>query len=196
MNERPVEYAFALKHISKLCIGKILDVGSGTKAWPSMLADCGYDITAIDQEVNNRHFSVVYDDITDTRLSDKYQFITCISVLEHIEHSYKAMKNIHKLLNYDGYLVLTFPYNELTYHENIYKHPEAGYGKDYTVITQVYSRRNIDFWTKIGLEVIEQKYYKAFTGKMWTFGERVHPCIETANNEEHQLTCILLQKYV
>ena len=201
INERPVEYGFSFKHLQNLCTGKVLDIGPGKSSWPHILSTCGYDIKAIDKidgywsSYFNRHYKIINDDITNPILNETFQFATCLSVLEHIPNHLAAMKNMHKLLDKNGYLVLSFPYNENEYHEDIYKHPKAGYGKEANFITQVYSRREIDEWQNAtSFKIIDQEYYKVFSGDLWTIGERVTPCTKVENTELHHLTCILLQK--
>ena len=102
---------------------------------------------------------------------------------------------MHSLLKKNGFLILTFPYNEKIYHKDIYKHPGAGYGKGANFITQVYSRREINNWlSDTSFEIIDQEYYKVFTGEMWTMGDRVTPCKKVSSSELHHLTCLLLKK--
>ena len=201
INERATEYSFSFKHIQRLCTGKLLDIGPGKSSWPHILWNCGFQVMAIDKidgywnSFFNRHYKIVIDDITDPKTTEKFQFVTCLSVLEHIPDHRLAMINMHKLLEKDGYLILTFPYNENEYHENIYKHPQAGYGQDANFITQIYSRNEVNEWLKdTSFEIIDQEYYQVFTGALWTLGERIAPCIKTSNIDLHHLTCILLQK--
>jgi hypothetical protein len=47
-NERPIEYRFALQALGDEHPKTVLDVGTGTTAWPHLLRSCGYVITAID----------------------------------------------------------------------------------------------------------------------------------------------------
>lgn len=201
INERPVEYGFSFKHLQNLCTGKVLDIGPGKSSWPHILSTCGYDVKAIDKidgywsSYFNRHYKIINDDITNTKLKETFQFATCLSVLEHIPDHKSAMINIHKLLDKNGYLLLSFPYNEKEYHEDIYQHPKAGYGKDTNYITQVYSRKEINKWLNdTSFKIIDQEYYKVFTGEFWAFGERTTPCLKVENTDLHHLTCILLQK--
>lgn len=201
INERPIEYSFSFKHLQHLCTGRVLDIGPGKSSWPHILSTCGFDVKAIDKiegywnNFFNRHFKIINDDITQPRLEEKFQFATCLSVLEHIKEHDAAVKNMHILLEKNGYLILTFPYNEHQYHPNIYKHPKAGYGQDANFITQVYSRNEINQWLKgTSFKIIEQEYYQVFTGEFWTIGERVIPSPKVSQNELHHLTCILLQK--
>ena len=47
-NERPLEYSFVFKYISKLCPTNILDVGTGITALPQLMRKCGPFVIAID----------------------------------------------------------------------------------------------------------------------------------------------------
>lgn len=201
INERATEYGFTLKHMQKLCSGKVLDIGPGKSSWPHLMSNCGFNVKAIDKmdgywsSYFNRHYRIYNDDVTNPKTKEKFQFATCLSVLEHIPDHRSAIINIHNLLDTDGYLILTFPYNEKIYDKDIYKHPNAGYGQKANFITQVYSRQEINYWiSDTTFEIIDQEYYKAFTGEMWTVGDRVTPCERTTNSDLHHLTCILLQK--
>lgn len=201
INERSTEYSFTIKHMSNLCSGNVLDIGPGKSSWPHLLSTCGFNVKAIDKmdgywnSYFNRHYKIHNDDITNPTTTEKFQFATCLSVLEHIPDHRTAIKNIHSLLEKNGYLILTFPYNENIYDKDIYKHPKAGYGQGANFITQVYSRKEINNWlSDTSFEIIEQEYFKVFSGEMWTMGERITPCKKTSSSELHHLTCLLLQK--
>ena len=202
INERSLEYGFIFDQLRKLWPDRILDVGSGRSSWPHILYNCGFNVTAIDRmdeywtgAFTNRHFHIINDDITATRITDHFPFITCISVLEHIPGHSRAVGNMISLLEEGGRLILTFPYNETAYHRNIYQHPEAGYGKDASFITQIYSRSEVNGWLESNpVEIVEQKYFKVFTGEFWTFGKRISPPIEVSKDEHHHLTCLALKK--
>ena len=202
VNERPIEYGFVFDCLRDLWPEKILDVGAGKSSWPHILHNCGFKVTAIDKIGEywssgfvNRHFRIENDDITATRIVERFPFITCLSVLEHIPEHTLAVKNMVSLLEDGGHLVLTFPYNESTYHPNIYDHPEAGYGKDANFVTQVYSREQIEEWLASNpIEIVSQEYYEVFTGEFWTFGKRLYPAKKAEKSERHHLTCLLLRK--
>jgi 2-polyprenyl-3-methyl-5-hydroxy-6-metoxy-1,4-benzoquinol methylase len=147
-NERPVEFAFIFKNLAKIYPREILDVGSGTTALASVLRNCGFLVTATDNVRDywpsgmlNRHYYVIDDDITNTHLNKKYDLITCISVLEHIEKADSAVRNMFALLNPNGYLILTFPYSAKGYVRNVYELPGSSYGQGAPYITQSYSSR-------------------------------------------------------
>ena len=143
----------------------------------------------------NRHYLIINDDITESKLTKKYDFITCISVLEHIPVHKEAMKGMFDLLNPGGHLLLTVPFNEEKYIDNVYKMPEASYGKDHAYICQIFSRKNMNTWlADSSWEIVEQEYYEVFTGELWTFGEHIYPPKKVEQNEKSHLSCILLRK--
>ena len=202
INERPIEFAFAFKWLSKICPAEVLDVGSGTTAWPHIMANCGFRVTAGDKIRGywkngffNRHYYIKHEDITRPKMAEQFDMITCISVLEHIPAYEDAIKGMFKLLKPSGYLVLTFPYNEKKYIDNVYKLPDAGYGQGNPFICKVFSRNEIDGWLKENPgKIIDQEYYEVFTGDLWTFGEHIYPPRRVEKDQKSHLTCILIQK--
>ena len=121
-NERPVEFAFAFRCMAEYYPASLLDVGTGTTAFPHLVANCGIRAIAIDKVTGywkflmaNRHYPVRRDDITHPAVKEKFPMITCISVLEHIPAHREAVKGMFSLLSDDGHIVLSFPYNEKNY---------------------------------------------------------------------------------
>lgn len=202
VSERPVEYRFVFEALMKNCPQNVLDVGTGTTALPHLMQSCGFNVTAIDNVVDcwpdgmfNRHYHIINDDITDTRLTGRYDFITCVSVLEHIENFNQAVNSMFALLNRGGLLLLTFPYNETKFIENIYSHPDASYGKEFPYICRVYSRNEIDTWLQgNSADLLIQEYWQIFSGEYWTFGKRKYPPLKVEKSEKHHLTCLLINK--
>jgi SAM-dependent methyltransferase len=201
-NERPVEFAFVFKHLARIYPRKILDVGTGTTALPHLMQNCGYLVTAIDNikdywtsGMSNRHYHVIDDDITNSKLTDTFDFITCISVLEHIEAFDAAVRNMFKLLNPKGHLILTFPYTDNKYVKNVYKLPGSSYGQDNPYIAQSYSRNELSKWLKDNDGIlIEQEYWRFWDGDFWTVGNQLIPPKKVDAGEKHQISCILIQK--
>ncbi|HEX7958137.1 MAG TPA: class I SAM-dependent methyltransferase [Pyrinomonadaceae bacterium] len=201
-NERPVEFAFVFRQIAEAYPKKILDVGTGTTALPHLMRNCGALVSASDnvrdywdEGMLNRHYHILDDDITDTRIADRFDLITCISVLEHIEKSDAAVRNMFSLLNPGGRLVLTFPYNERSYVRNVYELPGSSYGRGAPYITQSYSRAELDRWLEEnGAEVAEQEFWRYWTGEHWTVGEQVIPPQRVSAEDEHQLSCLCLRR--
>ena len=202
-NERIVEYSFILNSLLKVTPKTILDVGPGTSSFPHMLSICGFKVTAMDNitdywgnsGVSNRHIFILEDDITNTKTNKKFDFISCISTLEHIKDHNKAIDSMFSLLNPNGYIALTFPYNESSYVENIYDDPEATFGKHVLYICHVFSRNEIENWLKRNNGIIiDQEYYKIYSGKFHTFGEDLYPPQKVLRSERHQLSCLLIKK--
>lgn len=201
INERPIEYHFVFQTLTTIYIKTVLDIGTGTTALPHLIRNCGYLVTAIDiydywpSGIFNRHYYIIRDDITNSKLKMKFDCITCISVLEHIKNFNAAVENMVNLLNEKGYLILTFPYNEEKYIENVYKLPGAGYGQNNPQICQVFSRDELNNWLNVyNIKIIQQEYWQVFEGEYWTFGKHINPPHRVGKEEKHQLSCILIQK--
>jgi len=205
INERPLEYGFVFKCIAKLSPTSVLDVGTGTTALPHLMRNCGPRVTAIDNirdywtsGMSNRHYHVLDRDITASglNLNEKFDLITCISVLEHIESHDVAVKNMFSLLNEGGHLIITCPYTEKEYVKDIYKLPESNaYGKDIFFVCQSYSREKLNNWlSSNGGEIVDQEYWQLWDGDYWSTGERILPPLEVDSKEKHQISCILIKK--
>jgi 2-polyprenyl-3-methyl-5-hydroxy-6-metoxy-1,4-benzoquinol methylase len=200
VNERTIEYPFALTSLSDLCPSSVLDVGAGTTAWPQLLANCGYNVTALDEGDSywghrpaNRHHHILHDNITNPTIESTFDAITCLSVIEHIRDHEAAVRGLRSLLSSGGHVILSFPYNERRFVENVYTLTGVSYGTDAPYICRVYSRREIDQWLTQGFEIARQEYYRVFTGELWAFGERLCPPVKTGLDEPHHLTCITLR---
>lgn len=202
LNERPVEFAFLFRKMSELYPLRILDIGTGTTALPHVVRTCGSLVTATDnvrdywpRGMANRHYHVVDDDITDTRLEGPFDMVTCISVLEHIDDSDAAVRNMFSLLDEDGDLILTFPYTEDEYVPNVYDLPGSSYGQSNPFRTQSYSRAELDRWLEQNDAVIvEQELWQFWDGDYWTVGNQVLPPRRARPEEKHQHTCLHLRR--
>ena len=166
------------------------------------MRNCGFIVTAIDNVRDywpsgmiNRHYHVIDDDITDTRLSDTFDLITCISVMEHMHNFDDAIRNMFSLLKPKGHLLLTFPYNEESYVKNVYELPGTSYGQGASYITQSYARGELDRWLHMNHGIIiDQEYWQCWEGDHWTIGKQLIPPQQVTADEKHQLTCLLIRK--
>ena len=201
-NERAVEFSFVFRQISQICPKTILDVGTGTTALPHLIRNCGPLVTAVDNVkdywpngMTNRHYHIINDDIIKTKLKAKFDMITCISVLEHIEQFDAAVANMIKLLNPGGHLIITCPYTDDNYVKNVYDLEDSSYGKGNPFVAQSYSGKNLSDWLKNGnAAVVEQEYWQFWDGKYWTCGKQIIPPVKVSVNERHQISCILIKK--
>jgi 2-polyprenyl-3-methyl-5-hydroxy-6-metoxy-1,4-benzoquinol methylase len=202
-NERTIEYRFALQVLGENHPKNILDVGTGTTAWPHLLSNCGYVVTAVDnirdywpEGMVNRHWAVLDVDILapKDKLSSNFEAITCISVLEHIADHARAIKNMVSLLATRGVLILTTPYSHHHPYANVYRHPEALYGKDATYICRSSSETELNQWLAAGLTLERRELWRLFTGPVWATGQRCTWQAAKAEEEPHQLGCFVFRK--
>jgi 2-polyprenyl-3-methyl-5-hydroxy-6-metoxy-1,4-benzoquinol methylase len=202
-NERSIEYRFALQALGENRPSTVLDVGTGTTAWPHLLRNCGYVVTAIDnvrdywpEGMVNRHWHVLDVDIVnpDSRIPEKYEAITCISVLEHIEDHTRAVRNMVALLKTGGLLILTTPFSHDNAHPNVYTRADALYGKDSPFICRSSSVTELHQWLACDLKLERRELWRLFTGPVWATGERCAWELAETEREPHQLGCFLFQK--
>ncbi len=202
-NERPLEFAYALRWLAELYPETVLDVGTGITAWPQILANCGFRVTAADKVSGywkdglvNRHFHVIHDDITDTKLDGRFDVVTCLSVLEHIPDHDAAMANMFGLLASGGHLIVTCPYNERSYVPNVYElEGSRARQRPPHFVCQVYSREQLDRWVGDNVAtLVDLEYWEVFTGELWTFGERLERPRRSTASGRHQLACMLFRK--
>ena len=201
-NERPIEFSFLFKELVEFWPKNILDVGTGITSLPHLLRNCGFLVTATDNIKDywpsgmiNRHYHIINDDITDTLISETFDAITCISVLEHISAHTKAMKSMYRLLKPNGRLILTCPYNEFRYVPNVYMLPESYVNENYPFITQAFSRNELAGWLADNpFSLIKQEYWQFFEGEFWTCGLRLQKPIQVSKNSRHQLSCMVFVK--
>lgn len=115
---RDVEWDFVLRHLPKLRPdqnAKVLDVGTTSSLFIYELYKRGYDTYGLDvrlyQEILPKDIKFKKGDIRDlVVIKDRFDYITCISVLEHIEDNKKeAIKRMALALKKDGRLLLTIP---------------------------------------------------------------------------------------
>lgn len=197
-NERAIEIAYVFKKLTEYYPSTILDVGSGESSLPHLMGSVRFEVDAIDAKGDywrkgmfNRHYHIEQQDILNHTIKRHYDFITCVSTLEHIPDHQTAVKNMLDLLNPGGVLLITAPYNEEKYIPNVYLEKGAGYGKGFPYICQVFSRAEVESW---GGKVLDQEYWRVFSGPYWTFGRQLYPPIQTNRDSLHQLTCMLLGK--
>jgi SAM-dependent methyltransferase len=201
-NERLIEFGFALRALRDHRPKTVLDIGTGTTAWPHLLRNCGFVVEAIDNVRDywptgmvNRHWPVTDVDILKpTGLRDGWEAITCISVLEHIADHETAVSNMARLLAPGGKLVLTTPYSEHNPYPNVYKHPDAIYGQSEPYICRSSSHTELERWLRTGLRLEYCELWKLFTGPVWDTGEFCSWELAKGPESPHQLGCFIFRK--
>jgi SAM-dependent methyltransferase len=126
---RPREWDFVLEYLPKLTNMQnvyVLDIGSTSSLFIYELIRRGYNVTGLDLRTYQEKppFSFIVSDITRFKTDAKFDFIVCISVLEHVNHDLRreAFRNMMDALASDGRLILTIPT-----HEYAHGHPWRGF---------------------------------------------------------------------
>lgn len=202
-NERPIEYRFALAALAEAKPKTVLDVGTGTTAWPHLLHNCGYIVTAIDNVRDywsagmvNRHWPVLDVDILSPSdsLRPPYDAITCISVVEHIEDHERAVRNMAALLAPGGILILTTPYSHHHFDANVYARADTAYTSSVPYICRSSSTTELSRWLACGFELVRQELWCLWSGPVWATGERREWTLAQSPDDPHQLSCFLFRK--
>ena len=200
-NERSVEYGYVFQALSTYRPRSVLDVGSGDTALPSLMRTCGPIVTAIDNVRDywragmvNRHWHIVDDDITRTNIIDRFDMITCVSVIEHIADHLDAMRSMMSLLAPDGVLVITTPYSETRHVSNVYELEGAAYGHDLPYICRSTSRSELDQWLDAaGGKLVDQEFWKNWSGDVWCQGDILDRPLKVEASAPHQLACLTIK---
>ena len=204
--ERPLEYSFTLLSLASNRVKTVMDVGSGKSAFPALLQNCGFEVTAIDKVDDywgskrvslNKYFHVINDDIVNLcRDYGVFDAITCISVLEHITDFSKALKTMTFLVKEGGIVILTFPWASDGYIPNVYDLPESDImSKKFQYIAQSFDDECLRKWKKtLPIEEIERKYIRAWEGKYWRCGKRIHYPYYVDDEKKANALCITFKK--
>ena len=115
---RAKEWDFVLEYLSPLMKGqqvKILDVGCARNLFCFEVVGRGYNLQGLDLELPVKYFPALCfrADIRQVHFVKIFNFITCISVLEHIKTGKEnALRNMINALIVGGRLLLTIPTKE------------------------------------------------------------------------------------
>ncbi len=154
---RHQEWDFVLEYLPPLMKGqrvRVLDVGCSRNLFAYEVVARGYELVGIDLEKPNFKYPGDIFDIWDIRKSvpveESYNFITCISVLEHVgdgkwQDQIDAVGNMIKGLVVGGRLLLTIPT-----HEFAQGHPWHGFTYTQLVAIRPSNSEIIEYTEKAG----------------------------------------------
>lgn len=122
--EYPYVFFQAKKYNGNAIKMRALDVGSGVTFFPYAVSSLGYQVTALDSDpvgikayqrlnkVFNSDVSFIKGDATNMPLDNKsFDFVYCVSVLEHVPDFGKVVEEISRILSDNGMVVFTFDVN-------------------------------------------------------------------------------------
>ena len=94
----------------------VLDLGAGTGAWLARLRDAGFsNFTAVELSVERFGLAGVVPRRLDLNSSfsqsfeEQFGLITALEVVEHLDNPRDFLKQVHRLLEDDGYALVTMP---------------------------------------------------------------------------------------
>jgi hypothetical protein len=94
---------------------KILEIGPSTDIHKTFKCikklDDSYIYHTLDIVDNNNNITYIVDLTKEINIIEKYDIILLCEVLEHTTNPFNVMKNLKKILNPDGIILITFPFN-------------------------------------------------------------------------------------
>jgi SAM-dependent methyltransferase len=167
INERIVEIAFAIRHISFQEQGnRVLEFGCTRSDLALQLASCGFDVVGVDLRAypfTHPNLSFYQKNLLNFTDTEGFDYITAISVLEHIGlGAYGETQNrddltsvVHKLsqlLRPNGKLLVTVPFGQP--HEDSFLRSFS-----YSQVNQLF--------LPTGLVLVDEKYFGRYDWKFW-----------------------------
>jgi 2-polyprenyl-3-methyl-5-hydroxy-6-metoxy-1,4-benzoquinol methylase len=161
----------------------VLDLGAGTGAWVNRLRAAGYKVTAFERPNGGYSGSVplVEGDLNRDFAAEfgetRFDLLTCIEVIEHVENPRHLLRNAQRLLSRDGLILITTPNIQSTAGRLrfLWTGEFRHFGRDPTFnepthITPIHTLMLERALDEVGLRVIEHRYDRAMTsGSRWMF---------------------------
>jgi ubiquinone/menaquinone biosynthesis C-methylase UbiE len=192
--ERVVEYPWALKFLKYIKSGKkekVLDIGPGPfYVFPQILQYMNYNVVIIDVGPNADR--IIKDDICKTNLlSNEFNAVFCINVIQLCYDHSLAIDNIHRILKNNGLAIITAGFSKIKKDKF-----SRGYicNEDGSKIDGCFTiyQQEIDEWEKKFSKILEIIYWRVWEID-WYVGERL-PFPIRCKIDDAQLIGIALQK--
>lgn len=174
-SERTAEHVFVLTALRDHNVETVLDVGTGDSAFPALLALGGLHVVAVDPYrpywrygLGNWHWRVHRADIRDWEDGRKFDAVTCIGALEHVEYDVEMVQAMARHLKPGGILVITCPFSAtMDVPDNCDPDPR-------TAICRVYTRKNLANWLQTtNGTLVSERHWKYFSGNHHMDGDRI-----------------------
>ena len=175
MNQAKFYNEWILTKFDRYLSGSILEVGCGIGNFTQSLTKYG-EVSAIDissSYVNRAGITVQgkakigHGDIEQGKYffnSQKFNTVVCLNVLEHIQNDAKALKNIYRLLEKEGILILLVPAHEFLFGE---VDKAIGHFRRYTKETLV---RQLE---SLGFEILKARRLNFLGALGWFIAGRI-----------------------
>ena len=110
----PNVHRFTVRYLSERHKGTVLDLGSGNGALPAQLLDAGFRVASTTWNGQCRVGDTIYEINLDNgfrldQVGGKYDVITAIDIIEHVENPWAFMRSCRQALNDDGTLIVSTP---------------------------------------------------------------------------------------
>jgi SAM-dependent methyltransferase len=104
-------HAHTLSLVEAYASGRCLDAGSGRSPWRPYLDAQGLEVFSLDVEERSGETDIVADlqDMPEV-LDASFGTVLCTQVLEHLPRPWDALAEIGRVLEPDGYLILSVPH--------------------------------------------------------------------------------------
>jgi SAM-dependent methyltransferase len=128
------EHQATVPVISQYARGKLIDIGCGDMPYKNFLLKKVKEYDSIDIERRVKDVKFIGDIHNMNVLMDKtYDTAICLEVLEHIKDPFKALKEIHRILKKDGYLIISVPHLSRLHEEPHDYFRYTKYGLQYSI---------------------------------------------------------------
>lgn len=107
---KKIVYAAVKEMAAKYAHGVLLDIGCGEKPYESVFSPYIHDYIGLDHEISMHDtskvdiFATAYDT---TIANESVDTIVCLSVLEHLERPWDAIKEMNRILKPNGHVIVT-----------------------------------------------------------------------------------------
>ena len=172
-SSRIIEYPWVLRNLPSN--GRVLDVGSTGSQLPVMLAGLGYEVWTIDVrhyefEGVSRNLHCIVGDIRKTNFPEHFfDIVLAVSTIEHvgigrygdpvdIEGDRNAMKEIKRIMNNEGLLLMTVPFGKQSisrFHRSYNTKSSLALLRDFHIENIEYFLRTDLFWINSSLEQVK-----------------------------------------
>jgi SAM-dependent methyltransferase len=161
----------------------VLDLGAGTGAWSNRLFDAGYQVISLERAGAGYAGSAplvtadLNEDFASQLGSQRFEVVTCIEVIEHLENPRNLLRGARRVLASGGMLLVTTPNIESTAGRLrfLWTGELRHFGRDPvfnepTHITPIHTLMFERALEEVGLRVLEHGYEESLaSGSRWPF---------------------------